>query len=667
MKSSTNVLLAWLVTGVLVEAGLVFGLAVNFQLVVSCALLSIVHLLLRQSARGCQLKSDGRREWLPLWGTLFAAAVSALALITVPRGVVHVLASGPDNGSWLFVSSQFADQRPIWSGHGGPMTVAIAFATGVGRLAALLVGASPSSVIVPIGAVSFLTVLSVVGAILLCCRSAHGSASRFAMTAAVFCGAVLFLDFGHLSAWFVLLLLTTFFVQYPTAVSEGRIALLWIAVLSFLLWLPLKPLSALGALGVLGLMVGKRRALGISRGLVVIDAMVIIPALLISSQSLLAHVTAFGGFATGLFSISAGGLLRGAADYLDLSGGTHSLSLLVSLVVFALVALGVRRSKPSAPAAIALGLLAWALGLRLLDEVVNGGSGYGSQKLLLLVTLVALVSISASDARIPKLTSLASVAVLVGSTISVVNFHSAADSATVHWQGDSWEGVVEDGLKDELGALPKACLTDATWDRFDSPVTDDLSVRSAYTCTRFLGSMAGRGDLPNDLLEFNVGHESWGWVASRVSASSFLRDDVLVLDSSREPYRRTRLIDFVSESASLPEMAVLTMSRIPDAVLEAAPPHSIDDVDLQNGVVKGWASRSISALVMVSEQLGNSSLPAVRRSPRPDVELVLGPRELASGFVVDVAGEKLSSSCFLVMDVEGRVFRAVRPFGCWPP
>ena len=651
-------------TGVLVEAGVLLGLAVNFELLVSCGLLAVAYVWFRQLASGHSLRSGGKPPSIPWRVATVAATATLLLLLTVPARIVRLLAAGPDNGAWLFVSSQFADQRPVWSGHGGPMTVAIAFATGVGRLFAVLVRASASSVIVPLGAVSFLTALSLVAALTLSRRSASGLASDLAVRAALLCGAVLFLDFGHLSAWLVLLLLATCIVGYRSADPQEQIVLLWIAVLSLVLWLPVKPLAGLGAFGVLVLLVRTRRTRGLTRGLVVIDAMVIIPPLLISLRWLGSIVNATGGFATGLFSISLGGLLRGAADYLDRSGGTHSFPVLVSLAIFAVVALLARRSSPNPSGLIVLVVLVWALGLRLLDEIANGGSGYGSQKLLLLVTLVALISIAVSDARTPKLTYAASAMVVIASTMSVVNFHATPDQSTADWLGESWEGVVTDGLRGELSALPKACLTDATWDRFDDPIADDLSVRSAYTCTRFLGSLAARDDLPNDLLEFNAGHESWGWVASRVSASSFLRDEVLVLDSSREPYRRTRLIDFVAQSASVPEMSVLTMSRIPDAVSEDPPPHSIDVVDTQDGVVSGWASSSIFALVLVSEELGDAPLASTRRLPRPDVERVLGPRELASGFRVEVELPEVEIVCFLVMDVDGRPFRAMPPFGC---
>jgi hypothetical protein len=125
-----------------------------------------------------------------------------------------------------------------------------------------------------------------------------------------------------------------------------------------------------------------------------------------------------------------------------------------------------------------------------------------------------------------------------------------------------------------------------------------------------------------------------------------------------------RLIDFVAQSASVPEMSVLTMSRIPDAVSDDPPPHSIDVVDTQDGVVSGWASSSIAALVLVSEELGDAPLASTRRLPRPDVERVLGPRELASGFRVEVELPEVEIVCFLVMDVDGRPFRAMPPFGC---
>ena len=664
LRRSSNVLLAWLVTGVLLEAGVLLGLAVNLELLVSCSLLSVAYLWFRQVASGHSLRSGAMPPSIPWKVAVISAATTLLLLLTAPARIVRFLAAGPDNGAWLFVASQFADQRPVWSGHGGPMTVALALATGVGRLFAVFVRASSSSVIVPIGAVSFLTALSLVAALMLSRRSARGLASDLAVRVALVCGAVLLLDFGHLSAWFVLLLTVTCIVGYRSADPQEQIALLWVAVLSLLLWLPVKPLAGLGALGVLVLMVRTRRTRGLSRGLLIIDAVAIIPALLISLRSLTSYITSNGGLATGLVSISVGELLRGAAEFLDRSGGTHSFPLLISLAVFVVVALFIRRSRPDAPELIGLTLIVWALALRAVDEVANGGSGYGSQKLLLLATLVTLVLIAVSEARTPKLTYVASVMVVLASTMSVVNFHATPDQSSADWRGESWEGVATDGLRGELSALPKACLTDVTWDRFDDPIADDLSVRSAYTCTRFLGSLAARDDLPNELLEFNVGHESWGWVASRVSESSFLRDEVLVLNSSRVPYRRTRLIDFVAESASVPEMSVLTMSQTPDAVSEDAPPHSIDVVDRQSGIVSGWASRSISALVVVSEELGESPLASTRRLPRPDVERVLGPRELAVGFRVKVGLPEAEAVCFLVMDVDGRLFRAMAPFGC---
>ena len=664
MRSSRHVLLAWLVTGSLVEAGNLFGLAVNFELLVSCALISVAHLWFRQLATGAAFKTVVKRPSRPLQGALLAVPATSILLLLAPRAVVRVLAAGPDNGAWLLVSSQFADQRPVWPGYGGPMTVALALATGVGRLFAVSVRASPSSVVVPIAAVSFITVLSLVVALRLSRRSSLGWASDLALRVGLLCGAVLFLDFGHLTAWLVLLLLTTCLVGYRSAGPEEQIVLLWVAALSLLLWIPVKPLAVFGCLGVLVLLARTRRTRGLSRGLLVIDATVIIVPLLISVWGLVVMVNTTGGFAISLPSISVGELFRGAAEYLSRPGGTHSFPLILSFLVFGVLVLLGFRSRPGVPVLIGLAMAVWALAVRVVDEVMNGGGAYGSQKVLLLASFVALVSISVSHERSPKLSFFATAAVMIAAVLSFVDFHSTPDASTANWRGESWEGVVNDGLRTELSALPIACLTDLERDRFDNPIVDDLSVRSAYTCTRFLGSLAGRDDLPNDLLKFNAGRESWGWVMSRVSDSSFRQNEILVLDSSRVPYRRTRLIDFASESGSLRELKVLTMSRVPDAMAEGAPPHSIDDVDVEYGVVSGWASSSISALVLVSEQLGDATLATVRRSPRSDVELLLGPRELASGFNVEVVLPEAEAVCFLVIDVDGRVFRALPPFGC---
>lgn len=657
--------MAGLVTGILVEGAVLIGLAVNFELLVIAASLAAGHQWLRRVTVMGDLPHQERGVRgafaLPAIGIL----LTGVLLLTAPGHVLRLLASGTDNAAWLFVSAQFASQEPIWSGHGGSMTVALAFATGVGRLVAVAVGGSSSSVVVPIAAVTFLT-LCALGASVPLVRKVRGQTlAALALVVTLGAGSLALLDFGHLSALLVVLLVAVCVVGFERVDHWEQITLLWVAVLALTLWFPVKPLAFFGSLAVLVFMNKVRRTHGLRRGLLVIDAMVIVPPLMLAVRFLLTTITPVGAAASGLITVSFRGVFDGVAQYLARTGGTHSVPLFSTVAVLALACWVARRERCDVrpPTIGLLALAGWAVTLRLIDQIANGQSGYGSQKLILVVTVLLVVWIVVNSRRaIPV--GLSVLILVVSLAISAFRIHFSTDTPLSAPDSASWMTVLENDLSDELTALPKGCVTDPDWGQFDDPVADDRAVWSSFTCTRFLGSLAGRLDLPRDLLEFNVGHETWGWLVDRATKSPFLLDEVLVLDATRVPYRSPRLIDYVAETASVRTLAVETRSTQPDVVGSDPPIHSIDEVDVSRGMLTGWAGSTVDSLVLVSSDFSDGTLTSVSLSPRPDVELAFGVRELASGVRVDFPVPASGSLCVLVRDSGGNYHLANSPGAC---
>lgn len=654
MKSSADAVMATLVTGILVEGAVLIGLAINFEVLVVASSLAVAHQWLRRVTVAGEFPHEERGMRGAFTLMVFGILSTAVLLLAAPRLVLRVLASGTDNAAWIFVSSQFALQEPIWSGHGGAMTVVLAISSGVGRLVAGGVGASSSSGIVPVGAVSFLTACTL-GAGVLLVRSVRGrTRTAVALGLTIGCGTLIFLDFGHLSALLVVILVAWCVVDFESVGEWEQVTLLWVAVLALTLWFPVKPLAFFGSLAVLVFMNKVRCAHGLRRGLVVIDAMVIIPPLMLAMRFLVATITPVGAAASGLITVSFRGIFDGVAQYLARTGGTHSVPLYSTVAVLALACWVARREcgEVRPPTIGLLALAGWAVALRLIDQIANGQSGYGSQKLFLVVTVLLVVWIVVNSRRaIPV--GLSVLILVVSLAISAFRIHFSTDTPLSAPDSASWMTVLESKLSDELTDLPKACVTDPTWDRFDDPVADDRAVWSSFACTRFLGSLAGRPDLPRDLLEFNVGHETWGWLVDRATESPFLLDEVLVLDATRVPYRSPRLIDYVAETASVRTLAVETRSTQPDVVDSDPPIHSIDEVDVSRGMLTGWVGSTVDSLVLVSSDFSDGTLTSVSLSPRPDVELAYGVRELASGVRFDFPVPASGSLCVLVRDSGG--------------
>ena len=664
--------MAVLVSGNLLDAALSLGVQVDFWSLTAAMTVAVAYLALRLALHNAKWtfgtsNAEGGPAKRHLLALLILPVLVAGGLVSLaPTATLKVLSTGTDNAAWLFVSSQFATQQSVWPGHGGAMTVLIALGTGVGRLVAGLSGTETTSASVALTAITFLWLASIGLAGLVARVARRNRRSLASLVGAFFVGLVLLVDYGHLSAWLVVVLAVASIALYERADRHDQTLLLWIGSLSLTVWLPVKPMALICVIGVLILTVKSRRSRSTPSAVLLLDAAVIFVPLALSARTLANHVVSVGAFASSFPSLWIKDLLNGAAEYLAMPGGTHAFPVLIAVGVFALVGLTLWNS-PRTRNAPTLGLLvvcAWTVGLVVIDLFANGGTGYGSQKLLLVTMIVCAGWLAVS----PTVSGfgLATVAVLLsaGMTISLVRTHVLDGQDAAPRGEDSWVETVVPHLDSGGAALPVACLTDPTWEKFDDPVADDHAWWSSFTCTRFVGSLAGRDDLPNEILRFNTGLETWRQVATRAGENPFLLDQVLILDQRGRPYRITRLLDYVAETASLRALAVEARSQVVEAVSNAPLPHSIDLIDTKAGVIGGWVGSTVSSIVVISNGLSESAVDLVPRFPRADVELTLGARELASGFQVRVAVNERASVCVLLRGLDGRLHLSNRQDSC---
>lgn len=668
MVRITSITLIILVSGTLIDGALAFGFALNAELLVGCTALGVIHHWLRSKCirrSGCGPAARGRRWLVPS----AALIMTALVTLVAPATVVRLLAGGQDNGGWLYVTAQLTSGGPVWSGYGGPMTLVLSVFTGLSRVIAVLTGGALESMLVPLLAVALATALTVVVVLLLVIRTFgdFGGSYRTAATTLILAVyAAAFLDFGHLSALLVFLVVAGVIVVYPAAVPDEQNALIWVAVLAMGLWLPLRPLLILGIPIALLHSWSLRRDSLATKGLLVIDGVALVPPVVLSLRSLLVHVEATPTFAVSLPAVSLSGLVDGAANLLARSGGTHSLPLWAASSVLLLLLGGARRSVSARTPVFGLVvlLLVWAFSLRLVDQAANGGSAYGSQKLLLLVSPIALLWLFRSTASGRLLFATALTVGVAPIAWSIADEHLSVDSQPLTASNDTWIDRLENDIRQPVGTFAVGCVTDLTWEVFDNPVPDDINVSSAYTCTRFLGSLAAGNDLPNDLLEFNVGEVSWREAVQRLPRSPIQLRHVMVLDGDRTAYRTTRLLDFAAESAGIRELELRLSGEAPDLSSQTSAPHSIDVINYEEGVITGWVGPQVASIVVVSEGTHPQVRASIPLAPRPDVEELLGPRGLASGFSVSIGKALPLDSCVYFISRDGESFPANGPYSC---
>jgi len=432
------------------------------------------------------------------------------------------------------------------------------------------------------------------------------------------------------------------------------------------LWLPLRPLLIPGIAIALAHSWTLRRQLVATKGLVVIDLMTVLPPVLLSLRSLVVHVEATPTFATSLPAVSLSGLVDGVANLLARSGGTHTVPLaaagLVALIAFLEARL--RRAMRTPIFGFVALLLTWAFTFRLVDQIVNGGSAYGSQKLLLLASPIALLWILryADPGRV--LVSCAVAVVLVPVVWSIIEENRPSGAEPPIVEGNTWVDALASDIGQPVGQLPVGCVTDPTWEAFDDPVADDVAVNSAYTCTRILGSLAARSDLPNELLEFNVGEATWRDTVRLVPQSQFQSSDIVVLNGDRAPYRVLRLLDLVAESAGIRELEVQVEGEAPKFAATTSLSHSIDLIDYDGGLIAGWVGPEVASLVVVSEIQSPQPPQSVPLTPRRDVEELLGSRGLASGFRVSMGEALTADSCLYLIGRDGESSGVNGAFSC---
>lgn len=657
-------MLTLLLAGVLLDAGLAFGVQINFWSLLVAMSISAAYSLFRCARHGARHSSKfgtacPSRTARNVFVVILLPAILTGALVWItPSGVITALSSGTDNAAWLFVASQFGSQQEIWPGHGGPMTVLIALSTGVGRLVAVPLSANMTSAAVAVSAVTFLTLSSIVGSVVLTRAIGGNRRTTTAFGGVLAVGLLLLSDFGHLSAWLVIVAVTTSLALHDRADDREKLTLLWIAALSLTLWFPVEPLALACSLGTLiwGLKIGRQeRAF---RRVVLLDAVVMVVPLAVSLRSFALHISSVGAFASGFSALSLPDLVVGAAEYLARPGGTHSLGWILPLGVAVLGGVTLWKSPRArtAPSGVVLVLCLWAVGMWCIDMYVNAQSGYGSQKLILVATIVcsAWITTSARESRL--MVTLAVTLPLVAALLSMARTHMPDGEEVVPRGDTSWVQLAASHLRADTSTLPRACLTDPSWQMFDDPVADDRDQWSAFTCTRFLGSLAAMDDLPNDILRFNAGLETWRWVATRANSNPFLQSDVAILGDDGVPYRTPRLIDYIAETSSLRKLSVETRSEVSEVVLDDELPHSIDVVDSRTGIIEGWAGSRVASVVIVSDGLPTAVPDVAPRFPRSDVELVVGVRELASGFSTQVSLAESAPVCILLRGIDGALY-----------
>lgn len=668
MGRITSITLIILVSGTLIDGAFALGFAANVELLVGCTALGAAHHWLRSKCirRSVSGPAALGRQWL---GGSVAIIVTALVTLLSPAVVVRLLAGGQDNGGWIYVAAQLTSGGPVWSGYGGPMTLVLTIFTGVARSMVVLTGGSPDSMLVPLLAIALVTALIVVVVLSLAIRSFaafDGRSRAFASALVLGISTVAFLDFGHVSALLVFLVFARVIMVHPVESRHEQNALIWVAVLAMGLWLPFRPLLIPGvAIACLHSWSLRRDSIA-TKGLLIVDGVTLVPPVLLSMRSLLVHVEATPTFAMSIPAVSLSGLVDGAADLLARSGGTHSLPLWAASSAAALVLFGARHSSDARTPAFGLVvlLLVWAFSLRLVDQLVNGGSAYGSQKLLLLVTPIALLWLlqSAASGRIVLITAL--IVGVVPVAWSIVDEHLSERSRSLVASRDTWIERLAVDIGQPVGNFAVGCVTDPTWGIFDDPVPDDIDVNSAYTCTRFLGSFAAGDDLPNELLKFNVGEVSWGETVQQLPSSAIQLRDVIVLDGDRTAYRTTRLLDYVAESAGLRELGIRLTDEAPDLSAQTSAPHSIDGVNFEEGTITGWVGPQVASIVVVSEGRYPQSRESITLTPRPDVEELLGPRALASGFSMTIGEALPMNSCVYLIGRDGEPFLTNGPYSC---
>lgn len=668
MGRITSITLIILVSGTLIDGALALGFAINVELLTACTALGSAQLWLRSRCirSGATERAQSARASL---GVGAAILLAALVTLVTPATIIRLLAGGQDNGGWLYVSSQLTAGGPVWSGYGGPLTLVLSAATGLARLIVVAIGGTSESALIPLLALSIVTAFTIGVALLLAIQMLSPSRARFPAAGAVLVlttSVLAFLDYGHLSALLVFLALAGALILFPSSTRSEQSALLWIAALAMGLWLPLRPLLIPGIAIALWHSWTLRRRHMATKGLVVIDVMTVLPPVLLSLRSLVVHVEATPTFATSLPAVSLSGLVDGVADLLARSGGTHTVPLaaagLVALIAFHEARLrGAMRTPVFGFVAL---LLAWAFTFRLVDQIVNGGSAYGSQKLLLLASPIALLWLIryADPGRL--LVSCAVAVVLIPVVWSIIEENRPSEAQQQIVRGNTWIDALASDIGQPVGKLPVGCVTDPTWEAFDDPVADDVAVNSAYTCTRFLGSLAARSDLPNELLEFNVGEVTWRDTVRLLPQSQFQSSDIIILNGDRSPYRVLRLLDLVAESAGIRELEVQVAGEAPNLGAPTSLSHSIDLIDYDGGFIAGWVGPEVASLVVVSEIRSPQPPHSVPLTPRRDVEELLGPRGLPSGFRVSMGEALTSDSCLYLIGRDGEPSGVTGAFSC---